>query len=366
MDHSRTTISLAESLTLKSVPELRTLAKGYAIKGTTRMRKADLVQAVHSALTKPQRLEELLYVMAGPSWALFRQAAGTEETVTTVPKDSDACRMLAELGYLHICGETDSLVCMVPSEIKEVFHSLERKGFLQRKANYDLLHRYAEAAVSLYGVISQTDFIDLFNSQNSPPTTQGEVFRALIRHIAVDTGYCFWEDYLVDTGFEENDFADVPDLLDRIGEKPRYIPTREEFLRYSTWNYFEHTTESQRLEQYLIHTLGVAPLVSPQIISELHSACVVEGSVQELFAILTDHGVRFDERQLGELSQLISAFSNATRLWSNNGHTPSEIFQLYQRDQLRPRLDQKQKTKIGRNDPCPCGSGKKYKKCCGR
>ena len=22
--------------------------------------------------------------------------------------------------------------------------------------------------------------------------------------------------------------------------------------------------------------------------------------------------------------------------------------------------------KIGRNDPCPCGSGKKYKQCCGR
>ena len=24
------------------------------------------------------------------------------------------------------------------------------------------------------------------------------------------------------------------------------------------------------------------------------------------------------------------------------------------------------KQKVGRNDPCPCGSGKKYKKCCGR
>ena len=22
--------------------------------------------------------------------------------------------------------------------------------------------------------------------------------------------------------------------------------------------------------------------------------------------------------------------------------------------------------KVGRNDPCPCGSGKKYKRCCGR
>jgi preprotein translocase subunit SecA len=24
----------------------------------------------------------------------------------------------------------------------------------------------------------------------------------------------------------------------------------------------------------------------------------------------------------------------------------------------------RKKKKIGRNDPCPCGSGKKYKKCC--
>jgi preprotein translocase subunit SecA len=24
------------------------------------------------------------------------------------------------------------------------------------------------------------------------------------------------------------------------------------------------------------------------------------------------------------------------------------------------------KKKVGRNDPCPCGSGLKYKKCCGR
>jgi uncharacterized protein len=23
-------------------------------------------------------------------------------------------------------------------------------------------------------------------------------------------------------------------------------------------------------------------------------------------------------------------------------------------------------SKIGRNEPCPCGSGKKYKRCCGR
>ncbi|MFK4998932.1 SEC-C metal-binding domain-containing protein [Bacillus sp. N9] len=36
-------------------------------------------------------------------------------------------------------------------------------------------------------------------------------------------------------------------------------------------------------------------------------------------------------------------------------------------DNIFKRLDEQKgaaKLKIGRNDPCPCGSGKKYKKCC--
>ncbi|MEA3398815.1 MAG: SEC-C metal-binding domain-containing protein, partial [Patescibacteria group bacterium] len=34
-------------------------------------------------------------------------------------------------------------------------------------------------------------------------------------------------------------------------------------------------------------------------------------------------------------------------------------------DTLRAKAKNKDGKKIGRNDPCPCGSGKKYKKCCG-
>ena len=34
-------------------------------------------------------------------------------------------------------------------------------------------------------------------------------------------------------------------------------------------------------------------------------------------------------------------------------------------EQRKSGIIRKEK-KIGRNDPCPCGSGKKYKKCCGR
>ena len=30
------------------------------------------------------------------------------------------------------------------------------------------------------------------------------------------------------------------------------------------------------------------------------------------------------------------------------------------------KQEPKKSQKIGRNDPCPCGSGKKYKQCCGK
>ena len=35
-------------------------------------------------------------------------------------------------------------------------------------------------------------------------------------------------------------------------------------------------------------------------------------------------------------------------------------------DEGKKPVKKSDEEKIGRNDPCPCGSGKKYKKCCGK
>ena len=43
----------------------------------------------------------------------------------------------------------------------------------------------------------------------------------------------------------------------------------------------------------------------------------------------------------------------------------SEGFDGEGRAQKKVSVTQKKQEKIGMNDPCPCGSGKKYKKCCG-
>ena len=49
---------------------------------------------------------------------------------------------------------------------------------------------------------------------------------------------------------------------------------------------------------------------------------------------------------------------------SGGGEIPEEA-QVPQREKKQEPY-RREHPKIGRNDPCPCGSGKKYKNCCGR
>ena len=55
------------------------------------------------------------------------------------------------------------------------------------------------------------------------------------------------------------------------------------------------------------------------------------------------------------VAQLVELMNN-TKQWVLKGYAPREILQ---------QREAPNQQKVGRNVACPCGSGKKYKKCCG-
>lgn len=71
-----------------------------------------------------------------------------------------------------------------------------------------------------------------------------------------------------------------------------------------------------------------------------------EGTV-EFIVSFTENGVRQEHHEL-------SSFQKKGGAWY---FTEGKL--------LPPRPVVRQTPKAGRNDPCPCGSGKKFKKCCG-
>ncbi len=64
---------------------------------------------------------------------------------------------------------------------------------------------------------------------------------------------------------------------------------------------------------------------------------------------------RMSGAQVAELSAL------TIRIFLKGGASSRIAYE----DPIAEALD-REKPRAGRNDPCPCGSGKKYKKCCGR
>ncbi|MFO7953108.1 MAG: SEC-C metal-binding domain-containing protein [Bacillota bacterium] len=80
------------------------------------------------------------------------------------------------------------------------------------------------------------------------------------------------------------------------------------------------------------------------------------------------------EKELFQLTGFLNKFLNNTPLWILKGWTPSEVQKRFEKSKREPvpeepfsqgSILENVQDKVGRNEPCPCGSGKKYKKCCG-
>lgn len=77
---------------------------------------------------------------------------------------------------------------------------------------------------------------------------------------------------------------------------------------------------------------------------------------ETLDSICEDTSVHLKKNQIKQLLDLYKEYKKYISVIPLNGFTAVEVLEMNQR----------QTQKIGRNDPCTCGSGKKYKKCCGR
>jgi len=349
--------SLWSTLSQRHVPALRELAKSYYVSGYSRMKKAELVASVFEALLDMTRMTEILYVTDPRTWKLFQRLAD-DELVRVTRSTPPQYKLLVELGYLdEQRSDTDTWIFM-PDEIRAVYADLAMGGLPEQKELFDLIHTYAQAAVHLYGVIGLVDFAALFNGQNEPKLTPGEMVPALLRHISVDAEYRIWEDYLISESYQDDPRQTVPALLARVGGTPRYIPERKELLRYASADYVEETAHTERLRQYLADQLRMKKAQIQEAVTLIHYGCQLGASPESATGVFERYPVKISASQHGEIVGLLRRVFDTTRLPALNGHTAEEM------RSLAPAVSVRQK--IGRNDPCPCGSGRKYKKCCGR
>ena len=86
-----------------------------------------------------------------------------------------------------------------------------------------------------------------------------------------------------------------------------------------------------------------------------------------LEVVNTEQGSELDSAGIVEY---IAKFKTQNRTMNHHeiGNFVKEDGQWFYKDgeTVKPGTIRREGKKIGRNEPCPCGSGKKYKKCCGK
>ncbi|HHX2516321.1 TPA: UPF0149 family protein [Neisseria subflava] len=86
---------------------------------------------------------------------------------------------------------------------------------------------------------------------------------------------------------------------------------------------------------------------------------------EDLFYPIMALGGIYDDEENGEVILHLNE-KELTQLESDLPHVLLDIYWYWQAIINKPQTIRREGEKVGRNDPCPCGSGKKYKACCGK
>lgn len=211
---------------------------------------------------------------------------------------------------------------------------------------------------------------------------------------------------------DKNGQDELEYLLDQQNDKSFYIPTVQQIEEIHAFGYEQSSPAYQKLERYLQDIMNQTYEQAVTWCLNVWVNTYKENPIGDIITAMDEANVVFhSEREINEFLRFLMNAHNETRLKTNRGHRPNELIHKNQyhgmptivpgsshaAEMLReagPRLKEmgipfdlngdadeintvtfpdgingkavKSKKKIYPNDPCPCGSGKKYKQCCGR
>lgn len=290
----------------------------------------------------------------------------------------------------------------------------------------ELLRTYFDAFANLYGIVPLYRAFRIIQKQNPDLALTEERFLAAAgqaaeeeHHYIIAGAEDIYEDVKEPTPpmkreiiseylYAVDDFESYGRLKREQEDKPFYIPEKDILLKYQDNLYFEETKEYLALGAFLRERLKLKR--ADDVLDDLQMAAHMEDrdpqSVIWSVERLAGRGCFSSPDQIDAFFKYYFDMCNHTRLHANRGFTPDEMrermggsapdsmrfgpnirrmLQTGEMDigELRrgiqgadlpipwksgmlDDLEQIKKKEPGRNSPCPCGSGKKYKRCCGR
>ena len=413
---------LREYLTKYTKEELLDEARSFEIKKCSGLRKADLINRIVDTFCAEEMLRSRLACLTKEQMDLFRKAciSPTAVSVNEVVDAMQLCRYW--IGYFE--DPTDRFC--VFEDVAVAFSKIDDKAFQLKQCRKGWLVKCIHFFIQYYGIAPIEVIYEMYRQKVKDSIDE---MIGMLWEMPVDIveSCLFTMDKLGMEGWpKENPLysekgifvhlqlfedAEFDYLLRQQMDKDFYIPSAQQIDEICRIGYEASSSAYKKLESFFTKKLKFSYEQAVTWCLQVWANSYEGESPSKIINKMTEANIEFEEKMINELLELLVAAHNNTRMKENRGYKPSEMVRKKSVDKMptivpassnaaailkdaAPQLEAmgvpvdlngntdviqttmfpsglngepiRVEKKIYPNDPCPCGSGKKYKKCCGK
>lgn len=402
--------------------ELLELAKSFELRRYSSLRKAELIDKIVDHFFSDEIMRSRMVCLTKEQLDLFRKAsrAPIHVSIHEVVDTMILCQY-----FLGGFDESDDFY--VYEDVIEAFHKIEDEEFKAEQYEKGWLVKCVQFARDYYG-IAPIEVVHEMYRLKVRATVDEMIDRLLELPMDIARSFIIPMDMLGLGDFPQDDplyserglLVDLTlmeeendvDLISQQMGKDFYVPSVQQIDEIHKLGYEASSIAYKRLEKFLMKRLSLPYEQAISWCLQVWVSSYEEESPATVVEHMTEENIAFhSQAEMEEFMGILISAYNSTRIKENRGHKPEELaskefdgriptivpgsteaaqmlrdaepwlqahgipFDLEQTADIIPSTFYpngihgetiRTERKIYPNDPCICGSGKKYKKCCGK
>jgi len=407
-------IQLIDLLDSYSKEDLKDIAFIYDLSKVSSFRKAKLIDCLKEKMLMPEIVRDSFIVLRDDEIHAFERAAESETVFFIRENEERLFQNLIDMGYIGI--RMDNQVD-VPEDVIKVYNLVNTNEFRNLRKRISWLVACFDMASWFYGAVPVDIMVKVFNQRKGLKTDYHSLMADFEKIPKSQRDFNLIGDLFVHRTLLNKD--NYKYLMRNQGNKDYYIPIENEIKDIAENQFIMNDPNVGKLIHYFIKHLDIPEEEAKEAVRNIQHEINGGCEMRDVFDAINEMGICFkSQNDLKQILPILNTLWNNTRMLLNRGFKPNELFEA-EKKHMRPfgpgnmptivpgsstaakllmegkdeiekmgfPIDfasnatempvysmsagingslEVQTKKIYPNDPCPCGSGKKYKKCCGR
>lgn len=352
--------TLLQALMGMTRDDLQDICYNLCVKGVSSLKKAALAERLQEEIIRFSH--RWLPTIVEDQYQSLKKLS--EDVLVEIPAEDRRTDYLHGIGVLACGGRDGRLMWYMPQEIQQEFRKLDSEAYRSATIVNAEVVRLATGLLFYYGVM---DYDHLYAKVMS--YIEKENRPEFFDFVGVLINASYWQPNIVTTNHGMHYYTVLhPEVIEHeqaVRENLDFVLlSYEKVYEAGEENYIEPTDAFKGFAQYLMQMHSYDVLRASDVIGEIGIMLQNNMSSKDVLSYAESLGLMGDTHAVERISTFIVELNNTMRLWSLKGHTPQEINHPAAVGQKGKVIPFRKKNQPGRNDPCPCGSGKKYKRCC--